>query len=188
MVHLYAPKGHWFALVYLCAHKGSRVYSSSGSPVDWRSRFFSPARLVVVGFIPVRVGLLGRAECSSGFFGFAWINCGGRWARPVHSRSRGFALALLVVVSLIQVREGSLRHSLGSAGSLGLTWIHSCPQSGRRVNLFSRSFTLAGRWFIRVRSGMTRCRRIHSDSCGLICTLLKVAGYIQVRVGSFVRS
>ena len=77
--------------------------------VDWRSRLFTLARLVVVGFIPVRVGLLGRAEGSSGSFGFACIHCGGRWGSPVHSRSRGFALAHLVVVSLIQVREGLLR-------------------------------------------------------------------------------
>ena len=44
--------------------------------MDSVSGGFTVARIVVAGLILVREGSLGRAKCSLGSFGFAWVNSG----------------------------------------------------------------------------------------------------------------
>ena len=92
-----------FAWVHSGAPRGRRVQSSS--------RWFTRARLPVVGFFQVRVGSLGRVMLLFAFacvilvIGFAW----GHWGGPSgRSGSRVFTLARLGVVAFIRVRVCSM--------------------------------------------------------------------------------
>ena len=152
-------------------------------------------RLVVVGFIRVRVGSLARAKGSSGSFCLVWVHsCTPRCLR-VDSDSRGFTKARLGVVGFIRVRVSSLGHIKVFA------WDHSGAPSGHRGSLcsfgrevidglirvrlgslghFQESFG-----FALVHSGAPRGRL---DSLGFTWELSGVVGFIWVSTGSLWRA
>ena len=80
------------------------------------------------------VGVLGRAEWSSGSFGVAWRHSGVPTDRWVHLGSREFTPARLEVVGFIRVRFGSLGRSMGLSGSFGSAWVHLGDFMGRHVH------------------------------------------------------
>ena len=102
---------------------------------------------MVVGFIGVRVGSIGRAQGSSGLFGFAWVHSGTPMCLRVHSGSREFTLAHIEIVGFIPFRVGPLR-----SRSTGIKWVHSCAYRGRWVG------------FIRVRVGSLECGKVWTGS------------------------
>ena len=87
---------------------------------------------------------------------FAWVHSRAPKCRRVHAVSGGFTEALLAVVAFILVCVRSLGRTLRSSGSFEFATVNSCAARGCRDYSCSRKFALA---------------------------LLKVAGYIQFRVG-----
>ena len=80
----------------------------SGCRIHSVSRGFTPAGLRFVGFIRVRVILLGRALVSSDSFGFEWVYSGA-----------------IGVVRFITVPVASLWRAFVLSGSFGFAWVHS---------------------------------------------------------------
>ena len=124
---------------------------------------------MVVGFIWVRVGSIGRTNRSSRV---AWVYSGA--TSGLHSGSRGFNRARLVVVGFIRVRVVSYR-CLWYV-SFEFAWIHSCASKFRRIHSRSCGF-----------SGAPIGGRVHWDSLGFTQASLVVAGFIQFRVASLRR-
>ena len=97
-----------FAWVHSDVPSGRRIHSAPNSRrVHSCSRGFTWARLVVAGFIRVRLGSPGRALGSSDSFELASNRSGAPREPRVHSGSRGFTRTGLVVDGFIQVRLGS---------------------------------------------------------------------------------
>ena len=99
---------------------------------------------MVTGFIRVRVGPLGSAYGSSGYFVFACVQSGMPRVGRNHSSTRGFSLARIALVVFIWISMGSLLRAKVLLGSIGFAWVH---WGGRGVV-----------WFIRVRV----CSLVHS--------------------------
>ena len=143
-----------FAWVQSCAPRSYLVHSGS--------RGFTQTLILVLVYIRVRVGSLGRdmggrvrvgsLSCSLkslGSFWFAWVHSAApRHAklirvrvdslRPprgrwVNSSLRESNRAHAVVVGFIVVRVGSLRCAWGWSGSFRFAWVQSVGAMGRRV-------------------------------------------------------
>ena len=74
-------------------NSGSRVFTRTRlavAGVHSCSCELSRGRLVVVGFILVRLSSFTRAYSLPSSLGFAWVNLGEPRVRTVHSSSRGF--------------------------------------------------------------------------------------------------
>ena len=69
---------------------------------------FTRERLVVAGFIRVRLGTFVYAKGSRASFGFAWAHSCASSGRRFHSGSLGFTLAHIDVVGFLRFCEGSL--------------------------------------------------------------------------------
>ena len=86
-----------------------------GTPTSRRvlsvSRGVTRAQLLVVRFIWVHVGSLGREMGSSGSFGVAWVNLDAPRHRRVPWGLRGFTGAGQKVVGFVGVRVGSLERA-----------------------------------------------------------------------------
>ena len=104
----------------------------------------------------------------------------------IHSGSVGFTPARKVVTGFIRVRVGSLgRARKGSRIHSGSRGVYSGARTGHSCSRPALIGSIGLAW---VHLSGHRGRRFHSGSCGFTRARLVVAGFINVRFGSFWRA